>query len=290
MLTNRRTHSRFKLLPLVIVTALAATLVTVSPAAAATTASQTRTITVQSVSTSSKVKTVPKVVGKTAYAAKTLLVKDGLSYKYKTPKGSFVALSKNWTVTKQSPKAKSKVKAGTTILLTVVKTSSLKSSAGAQTPYGVYPAAEAQFVNEVNTTETALGKASSSLQSASLISTRDAALCAALPGNAAANWVGTIHDIGANGDGYAWVNIEIAPTIVVQTWNNDFSDLTDQTLIKPSQPFFAKLVPMKIGEKVVFSGAFLSSSSSCLEKENLTQTFYGLDPNFIIRFSNVAAQ
>lgn len=283
-------RSRRPSLPVLVVATFAAALLAIGPTATATAAPPASRATTQSVTTSVTLKTVPKVTGKTAYAAKTLLLKDGLSYKYKTPKGSFVVLSKNWTVTKQSPKAKSKVTAGTKIQLTVVKTSSLGSTAGSKTRYGVYPASEAAFVTEVNKTETALGKTTSSLQSASLVSTRDATLCAALPGNVATNWVGTIHAIGANGDGYAWVNIEIAPTVVVQTWNNDISDATDHTLIKPSQPAFSKLVPMAVGDRVVFSGTFLSSSVSCLEKENLTQLFYGLDPNFIFRFSNVAAQ
>jgi hypothetical protein len=107
--------------------------------------------------------------------------------------------------------------------------------------------------------------------------------------NKATNWVGKISDIGANGDGYAYVEIEIAPTINVQTWNNAFSDAEDNTLIKPSEPFFSTLVPMKVGQKIVFSGTFLTSSKSCLKGANVTQTFYGLDPNFIVRFSNAAA-
>ena len=73
----------------------------------------------------SAMKFVPNEVGKTAYAAKASLTKAGLRYSYSAPKGSSVILSKNWTVTKQSPKANSKVKAGTKIKLSVVKTASI---------------------------------------------------------------------------------------------------------------------------------------------------------------------
>jgi len=72
---------------------------------------------------------VPNVVAKSAYDAKNALKKVGLRHKYSAPKGSFVILSKDWTVTKQSPKANAKVPAGTKIKLTVVKTSSLTASA-----------------------------------------------------------------------------------------------------------------------------------------------------------------
>jgi hypothetical protein len=235
-------------------------------------------------------KVVPKVVGKTAYAAKNALKKGGLGYRYITPKGSFVVLSKNWTVTKQSPKAKSKVKAGTKVKLTVVKTDALKPATSSASPYGAYPPDEAQFVKIISDTETQLKASPTSLQQSQLISNRDTQLCAVVPGNQMNGWVGTIHNIGANGDGYAYVEIEIAPTVVVQTWNNDFSDANDSTLIKPDESFFSTLVPMKEGSKVEFSGALLGSSSSCLEKANLTQLFYGLDPNFIARFSDIATQ
>ena len=72
---------------------------------------------------------VPNVVAKSAYDAKNALKKVGLRHKYSAPKGSFVILSKDWTVTKQSPKANAKVPAGTKIKLTVVKTSTLTASA-----------------------------------------------------------------------------------------------------------------------------------------------------------------
>jgi hypothetical protein len=158
------------------------------------------------------------------------------------------------------------------------------------TEYGVYPASESNFVRIVNAAENKLSGDATDLQESQIIKNRDAAMCRVLSQHQAKDWVGTIHDIGANGDGYAYVEVEIAPTIVVQTWNNAFSDYQDHTLIKPSQPFFKTLVPMEVGQKVTFTAKFLTSSDSCFTKANLTQTFYGLDPNFIARFSDVAKQ
>jgi hypothetical protein len=156
-------------------------------------------------------------------------------------------------------------------------------------PYGIYPAVEAQFVQTVEATAKAFNSGSTDLQQSQAIRTRDAQLCS-ISGSHAESWVGTIHDIGATGDGFAYVNVEIAPTIVLQTWNNAFSDIDSDTLIKPDQPFFQTLVPMKEGQKVTFSGDFLSSSDSCLKRANLTETFYATDPNFILKFTNIAAQ
>lgn len=162
-------------------------------------------------------------------------------------------------------------------------------SAEPVSPYGAYPTAEAQFVKVIETAAAQYLADSTDLQRSETIRKRDSDLCA-VTGARVENWVGTIHDIGANGDGYAYVNVEIAPTIVLQTWNNAFSDIGSDTLIKPSESFFQTLVPMQKGQKIVFSGAFLPSSDSCLTRANLTQTFYATDPNFILKFTNVTSQ
>lgn len=85
-------------------------------------------------------KVVPDVVGKTAYAAKSALAKAGLRHKYRAPAGSFMILSKNWTVTRQSPRAASTVAAGTRVKLTVVKTASLHSDTAPSPAAPVSPA------------------------------------------------------------------------------------------------------------------------------------------------------
>lgn len=121
------------------VTVLVAAAAFVGPTSSAT-AAEPRESSLQLVAASSTSKTVPNVVGKTAADAKTALKKAGLSYSYSAPKGSFVVLAKNWTVTKQSAKAGSKVKSGTKVKLTVVKTSSLKASSPSAAPAPAAPA------------------------------------------------------------------------------------------------------------------------------------------------------
>src|SRR4051812_30093538 len=108
-------------------------------AGASASASHASSVTISSSATSAS-KVVPKVVGKTAYSAKKALTKAGLHYKYSAPAGSFVVLSKNWTVIKQSPKAGSKVAPGTTVKLTVVKTSTLTGGSAGSTPTPAGPA------------------------------------------------------------------------------------------------------------------------------------------------------
>jgi predicted transcriptional regulator len=109
-----------------------------------------------------------------------------------------------------------------------------------------------------------------------------------LSGNKASNWTGVVRNVGANGEGKAYVEIEIADRIKVKTWNNALSDISDNTLIPTSSSFFDNLVSMNKGDLVTFSGTFLKSSNSCLKRSNLTETFYGISPEFIVRFSNVS--
>lgn len=161
--------------------------------------------------------------------------------------------------------------------------------AAATSEYGDQPADEQAFVKSVMDTRTALDSASTDLQRSQLVRNRDAALCSALGDGAASDWTGRITGIGANGEGKAYVEVEIADDVTIKTWNNAFSDAVDQTLIDPGAPFFNGLVAMNEGQTVKFTASMVPGDDSCLSKANLTETFYGISPEFIARFSNVTA-
>jgi len=153
-----------------------------------------------------------------------------------------------------------------------------------------YPPSETEFVKIIEEASKELAANVTDIQRSQIIKMRDEKLCAAVPGNHADSWVGSVHNIGATGDGNAYIEVEIAPTVVVQTWNNALSDLSDHTLIQPGSSLFQTLAPMKVETKVSFSGDFLTSSGSCLERGNATEIFYGTDPNFVFRFSDITNQ
>jgi hypothetical protein len=155
--------------------------------------------------------------------------------------------------------------------------------------YGGYTKSENRFVKIVEAAAADYADTTNELKGARVLKHRDASSCEAV-GSKVKSWVGTIHDVGATGDGDGYVEIEIAPTIVVQTWNNSFSDAFDSTLISSSSSFYDRLSDMEEGDKVVFSGKFVPSDGSCMETTNLTKTFNAADPNFLFRFSNIRAQ
>jgi hypothetical protein len=153
--------------------------------------------------------------------------------------------------------------------------------------FGNYPADQAKFVKVIEDAKGEIDAAETDLQESVALRARDKQLCALLSGNKANNWTGIINNVGANGEGKAYVYIEIADKVKMITWNNAFSDISDNTLIPTSSKFFDKLVAMQKGDLVTFSASFLRSSNSCLKKGNLTEFFYGKRPEFVVKFSDV---
>jgi hypothetical protein len=154
--------------------------------------------------------------------------------------------------------------------------------------YGNYPAAQAKFIKVIEVARDTIDAAETDLQESVALRTRDKDLCAILGNYKATNWTGIIDNVGANGEGKAYVEIKIADNVKVKTWNNAFSDLNDGTLIPETSKFFNSLVALKKGDLVTFSATFLRGDNFCLKKANLTQTFYAIDPGFIVRFTNVS--
>jgi hypothetical protein len=154
--------------------------------------------------------------------------------------------------------------------------------------FGNYPAAQAKFVKVIEVAKDKINAAETDLQESVALRQRDKDLCAILGNYTATNWTGVIDTVGANGEGKAYVEIKIADNVKIKTWNNAFSDLNDGTLIPETSKFFNSLVALKKGDPVTFSATFLRGDNFCLKKANLTQTFYAIDPGFIVRFTNVS--
>jgi hypothetical protein len=156
--------------------------------------------------------------------------------------------------------------------------------------YGIYSDDQNEFIQIIEDAILEIENAETELQQSVALRKRDDALCAVLNKRVATNWTGKITEIGSNSDGFAHVEIELADGVRVKTWNNSFSDISDNTLIPPSADFFDNLVAISEDTVVTWTGRFASGDSFCLKKANLTQTFYGIDPQFIVKFSNIESQ
>jgi hypothetical protein len=156
--------------------------------------------------------------------------------------------------------------------------------------YGTYSDDQKEFIRIIKDAIVEIEDAETELGQSVALRKRDEALCAVLDKRVATNWTGKITEVGSNSEGYAHVEIELADGVRIKTWNNAFSDIGDDTLISPSADFFDNLVAMSEDTLVTWTGKFAAGDSFCLKKANLTQTFYGIDPQFIVKFSNIESQ
>lgn len=121
-------------------------------------------------------------------------------------------------------------------------------------------------------------EAENELKKSRVHSQRDEALKALLGSPTRVDeWVGTIEEMGTNGDGHAYVSIRVSDRLSFQTWSNAFSDMGSETLIRQSHPLFDVLAELEEGTTVVFSGLVLAESS-------LTEAGSASEPELITRF------
>jgi membrane-associated protease RseP (regulator of RpoE activity) len=113
-------------------------------------------------------------------------------------------------------------------------------------------------------------------------------LCEILSSHSVQNWVGTVETVTRTEKGRGVLSVEIAPGILVRTWNNTLADSADHTLIDPSSAVFGSLSGLRAGQKVLFSGTFPASDTDCIEETGLTAHDSLTGPQFIMNFQSVA--
>jgi hypothetical protein len=150
------------------------------------------------------------------------------------------------------------------------------------------PPAETEFINIVSTAQRGSPQAQNDMQRGGLKATRDEAICKVLTSFAVENWIGTVTKVDANSDGKGVLYISLAEKITLTTWNNDLSDIGDNTLIQPGTELFRAASSLKEGQKVLFSGSFLPKIEGCINESSITLSGKLEDPDFIFRFSGVA--
>lgn len=116
---------------------------------------------------------------------------------------------------------------------------------------------------------------------------RKRAICKHVRQLRARNWTGTITQLTTNTKGKGIATVKIAEDAYVKTWNNAFSDIAHGTLIDADSAVFRKLAMLTEGARVKFSGRFFASNDDCLREASLTLRGSVLEPEFIIRFTDI---
>ena len=150
------------------------------------------------------------------------------------------------------------------------------------------PADQDAVIALIHEYEALYDAAETDLQKANVRVRRRQALCELIPGRVVTNWVGEVDTIGGNSDGDAHLDLEVEDGINIGTWNNRFSDLFDDTLVLATNPLYETLLALTEGQRVTFSGEFMSTSDECLRTANVTEVFDMTRPNFKFKFSAVA--
>ena len=138
----------------------------------------------------------------------------------------------------------------------------------------------ADFVSQYDAAENDLQRGEVRLQ-------RDEAICAAIGGSEVSNWSGVVDDLGATSEGYAYLYVATGKNVTLKTWNNEFSDLFDNTLVERGTALYDTLLGLKEGQIITFSGEFIRGDGACLDTSNLTE-FYAVNrPEFVFKFTAI---
>lgn len=96
-------------------------------------------------------------------------------------------------------------------------------------------------------------------------------------------WVGILENMQTTGDGNAYITVRISPIITVSTWNNEFSDIGDHTLIKNGSAVYKSLLNLKPGVHIKFAFSMQMQGKGLLEEGRMTE------PDFLARFNRIEA-
>ena len=152
----------------------------------------------------------------------------------------------------------------------------------------VLPADEQEFIRSVQSGHAAYSVAPNEMAKGGTRAERRAAICRSLSnGVLVSDWVGRIAELESNSDGKGVLEISIADSVAVKTYNNSFSDAGSDTLIDPTSPLFKRLSQMQKGNRVTFSGAFFASDIDCVQEASLTLEGSMTEPEFLFRFKTV---
>jgi hypothetical protein len=157
-------------------------------------------------------------------------------------------------------------------------------------PVPSMPADQELFTSTVETARAAYQAASTEPGRAATRPARAQRLCALLDRHDVRAWVGAFSTFTTSSDGRGILSIAIGNDIRVTTWPSAESDGRHNTLIAPGSPLYRKALTFRAGQRVSFSGTFVSSEADCIAEGNGTLRGSMLEPTFIFRFADVEPQ
>jgi len=145
---------------------------------------------------------------------------------------------------------------------------------------------QSKFINIINEYKNKYSPKVNELKTNKLLIDRDNKLCNEIS-LSANNWIGKIKSIDTNMEGKGVLAVVIDKGIFIETWNNAFSDLWDNTLIEVDSKVYNQLMEFNNNQQIKFSGSFISNSNGCFGLQNLSKKSKLINPSFTFKFSDV---
>jgi hypothetical protein len=100
-------------------------------------------------------------------------------------------------------------------------------------------------------------------------------------------WDGIVVETDSTSSGKVYFAVQIGCRSRLQTWNNEFSDILDSTLINRSDPNFEKVLNLGVGDKVSVSGRFIPTGDIKIGETSLTSQGSIMNPEFLVVFKTI---
>ncbi len=101
------------------------------------------------------------------------------------------------------------------------------------------------------------------------------------------NWNGKIEAIEGVGDEYAYVSISICKNVTIKTWNNEFSDMFDKSLIHIDSELYERILDLEKGNYVITSGSFTKSDTDYFQETSITDSGSLTEPEYLVKFIEI---
>lgn len=161
------------------------------------------------------------------------------------------------------------------------------SSAASTGVFGKQTAAQIEMLEVIKSYKTIYDEAATDLRKGNARIERDEAICSIIGNGKVSNWSGVVETIGATSEALGYIKVAIGDNITLETWNNEFSDIFDDTLIPRKSPLYNILLDLQKGQIVTFSGSFIGGDGFCLDTKNLTEYFAVNRPEFVFKFTAI---
>lgn len=154
-----------------------------------------------------------------------------------------------------------------------------------RSPGAPLPADQTRFIAIVEQTRAAYRSSTGQTNDGGWRSDRAAKLCAAFADPAVRDWTGTLRYQTVNKDGRGELQVTIAPMLALSTGKNAASNPADRPLLEPGSDVLRAVAALKVGDRVVFSGAFIPDKDDCFVSIGLSGT--ATSPDFLFRFTSI---